>query len=344
MIFWRRMNSLWKTILDGLTYKDLAGHRQLRAYSVITIAMLVLLILVGGFFLFIRIQLMSSVEAAPIPVSITTEPEIVPTTTPQTVAVYEPGCPIDPGQWSLADTVIPQNYKIIQPACVYEGLEKTIAWALAVRNGFSRAEATNAFGFDEMPMKKLDQVKILTDTKGPLEIPVSFIPPNPDFTEWRVNANGESSVVYALRGCFRTSSIVGNRLETWGGDYPVICVVIEDSENTSVVYQLDEHVYTSPAIPTRSFLLFGYAGDGSWVWLGTQSDPKIEIDDAAKYANDRLTFATLYDSQPWDMKWLKRRYQLEMKALPESWITKTDEMDKQAILSGLNKSVEEGGS
>jgi hypothetical protein len=38
-----------------------------------------------------------------------------------------------------------------------------------------------------------------------------------------------------------------------------------------------------------------------------------------------------------------KRYRLEMKALPESWITKTDEMDKQAILSGLNAFVEGGG-
>lgn len=337
------MKSLWKTILDGLTYKDLAGKRQPRAYSVITIAILVLLILVGGFSLMSRIQVMSRVEAAPMPVTITAEPIEEPVTTPAVNRVYVPGCPTDPDQWSLADVVIRQNYKVIQPACVYEGLEKTVAWALAVRNGFSRAEATSALGFYEMPMKHLHQVTILTETNGPLDIPVSFIPPNPDFTEWRVNANGESSVVYALRGCFRTSSVVGNRLETWGGDYPVICVVIEDAENTSVIYRLGEHIYTSPAIPTRSFLLFGYAGDGSWAWLGTQSDPKIEIDDAAKYANDRLTIATLYDSQPWDMKWVTRRYSLEMKALPESWITKTDEMDKQAILSGLNAFVEGGG-
>ena len=37
------MKSLWKTILDGLTYQDLAGKRQLRAYAVITLAILILL-------------------------------------------------------------------------------------------------------------------------------------------------------------------------------------------------------------------------------------------------------------------------------------------------------------
>jgi hypothetical protein len=173
-------------------------------------------------------------------------------------------------------------------------------------------------------------------------VPVSFIPPNPDFTEWRVNARGESSVVYALRGCFRTSSIVGNRLETWGGDYAVICVVIEDAENTSVIYRLNDYIYTSSAVPIRSFLLFGYAGDGLWNWLGTQSDPKVEIDDPANFASDRLTIATLYDSQPWDMKWLKRRFGLEMQTLPQNWADSNDDSDKQAILSGLNSYIAGG--
>ncbi|HKJ38578.1 MAG TPA: hypothetical protein VJ972_07365 [Anaerolineales bacterium] len=337
------MNSLWKTILDGLTYQDLAGRRQLRAHTAIALLILLLLALTGGFIVLSRFRLMSKIEAEPVPVSAPSEAEIESTTIPPTITAYELGCPTDADQWSLADTVIPQNYKVIQPACVYEGLEKTVAWALAVRNGYSRAEATSVLGFDEMPMQRLDQVTIPSDTHDPLDVPVSFIPPNPDFTEWRVNAVGESSVFYALRGCFRTSSIVGNRLDTWGGDYPVVCVVIEDAENTSMIYQLGGHMYTSPAIPTRSFLLFGYSGDGLWNWLGTQSDPKIEIDDPEKFANDRLTIATLYDSQVWDMKWSKLRYGLEMRPLPSDWRDRTAESEMQAILSGLNSYVEGGG-
>jgi hypothetical protein len=336
------MKNTWMSILDGLTYKDLAGKRQLRVYTVLTLLVLFLLVLVGGFIFLSRVRLMSRVEAAPLPVSIPAEPESEPTTIPPTITAYEPGCPTNPEQWSLADTVIPQNYKIIQPACVYEGLEKTIAWALAVRSGYSRAEAASALGFDELPMKRLDQVTILTDT-SPLAVPVSFIPPNPDLTEWRLNPQGQSSVAYALRGCFRTSSIVGNRLETWGGEYPVICVVIEDAENTSVIYQLGEHVYSSSAIPTRSFLLFGYVREGLWNWLGTQSDPKVAIDDPAKFAGDRLTIATLYDSHPWDMKWLKVRYGLAMQTPPPDWQARNEESDKQVILSGLNSYVGGGG-
>ena len=38
------MKSLWKTILDGLTYKDLAGKRQPRIYTVVTGLILLLLV------------------------------------------------------------------------------------------------------------------------------------------------------------------------------------------------------------------------------------------------------------------------------------------------------------
>jgi hypothetical protein len=330
------MKSLWKNILDGLTYQDLAGKRQLRAYAVITLAILILLGLSSSFIFFKQMQYKNLVEATPVPVNTILPAIAEPTVTlPAIVEPYEPGCPTDPAKWSFADPVIPQNYKIIQPACVYQGLEKTIAWALAIREGYSRAQATVLLGFNEMPMRELDEVKIPAPD-GITGVPVSFIPSNQNFTEWRINAEGGPAVTYALRGCFRTSTVAGNRVETWGGDYPVICVVVEDAENNHILYSLESHFYTSTAIPMRSFLLFGYLGNGNWVWLGTQSDPKLEIVDPAANANDRLTIATLYDSQPWDAKWLEQVYQLKMLPLPEGWQGFNDEYEKQVILGQLS--------
>lgn len=332
------MKPLWNNILEGLTYPDLAGRRQLRSHTVMALAILVLLGLTSGFIYFERSQLMSQVKATPAPVHVAEVMEVQPTATPA-IEVYEPGCPTDPKKWHFTDPVIPQNYKVIQPACVYQGLEKTIAWALAVREGYSRAQATDLLGFPEMPMRQLGQVKI-SGPDGVLDVPVSFIPPNPGFKEWRIDANGSPAVTYALRGCFRTSNVVGNRVEVWGGDYPVICLVVEDVENTHIVYSLQGHSFTSSATPMRSFLLFGYVADGYWVWLGTQSDPKQEIVDVVSNANDRLTIATLYDSQPWDAEWLKRVHQLEMQPLPENWQARNDENERQAILSILSSDLE----
>jgi hypothetical protein len=252
------------------------------------------------------------------------------------------GCPTDSADWSLTPTYISKNYNVIQPACVYQGLEKTIAWALAVREGYSRAEATQQLDFTEMPMKQMGQVTIPANAKGLAAVPVSFIPPNPDFTEWRLNSNGEAAVTYALRGCFRTTTITGNRKEIWGGDYPVICLIMEDAENTNIVYSLNGHTYTSTATPMRSFLLFGYVSDGTWVWLGTRDDPKLEITDPQANADERLTIATLYDSEPWDAKWLMNTYHLVMQSPPENWQVMTDEKEKQAIMDRLVKDMDGG--
>ena len=337
------MKSLWKTILDGSTYKDLAGKRQPRIYMVATGLILLLLLMAGVMAGLNRYLMMSRVQATPEAVSIPTETKSpVETEVPAmetTEASVSSGCPTDPTEWSFTPTVISETYQVIQPACVYQGLEKTIAWALAVREGYSRDEATELLGFSEMPMRQMETVTIPKNTNDLVEVPVSFIPPNPDLREWRLNANGKAAITYALRGCFETSSVRGNRVEIWGGEYPVICLVAEDAENSHIIYALNGHAFTSSAIPTRSFLLFGYLGDGQWVWLGTQTEPKLEITNPEEIANDRLTVATLYDSQPWDAKWLSTTYHLDAQSLPENWQTLTDENEKQYILSVLSGGV-----
>ncbi|MBI5351700.1 MAG: hypothetical protein HZB50_03585 [Chloroflexi bacterium] len=328
------MKSLFTTILDGLTYKDLSGHRQPRAYTVMSALILFFLLIAIGMSALHRYLLMSSVKTAPISISLSTEvpPQLPAPTQPTGDILID--CPVNAGEWSLTPTYISQNYQVIQPACVYMGLEKTIAWALAVREGYSRAEATELLGFDEMPIKQLERVMIPTDN-GLSDVPVSFIPPNPDLAEWRLDSNNKPAVTYALRGCFRTSTVVGNRVEVWGSDYSVICLVVEDADNTHIVYSLKDHIYTADAIPMRSFLFFGYGAEQSWEWIGTQVTPKVEITDPASTANEREVVALMYDSEPWDAKWLMDHYRLMMKTLPENWQSMTDESEKQAILTGL---------
>ena len=335
------MNSFWQTILDGLTYKDLAGKRQLRTYTVMTSLVLFLVIMAVGMAGFQRHLMMSTISGTTQIIQITPSVDAAPVVEDTQVSTKQHSdettsfCPIDSSKWSLSPTLAGNNYNLIQPACVYQGLEKTIAWALLVREGYSRAQATQQLGFTEMPMRQLQTVVIPSGANNLTSVPVSFIPSNPDFTEWRLNANGDAAVTYALRGCFRTSTIEGNRLKTWGGDYPVICMVVEDAENVHIVYSLNDHIFTSLAKPMRSFLLFGYLSDGNWVWLGTRDNPKLEITDPKANAKERLTVATLFDSKPWDAKWLKDTYHLSMNPLPDHWQSMTDEGEKQAILKGL---------
>ena len=135
------MNSLWKTILDGLTYKDLAGKRQPRVYTVVTGLILLLLLIAASMAGLNRFLLMRMVQATPEVVSIPTETkQPLKTETPVTETAEveaSSGCPTDSTKWSFTPTVISETYQVIQPACVYQGLEKTIAWALAVREGYS---------------------------------------------------------------------------------------------------------------------------------------------------------------------------------------------------------------
>lgn len=338
------MNSLLKTILDGLTYQDLAGKRQPRLYTIVAGMLLLLVSITGGMAGLNRHLVMSRVQAAPEAVSIPTQTmeifESEPTGTDPSEGIESSGCPADPAQWSLTPTFISETYQVIQPACVYQGLERTIAWALAVRQGYSRAEATERLGFDDIPMRLIESVTIPAGANGLMDVPVSFIPPHPEFREWRLDARGEAAITYALRGCFKTSSVKGNRLETWGGEYPVICLVVEDAENTHILYSLNGHAYTSPATPMRSYLLFGYLEDGLWAWLGTQTEPKLEITDPQANAKERLTVATLYDSQPWDAEWLSNTHRLDMQPLPKGWQALADESEKQYILMDLSGAAE----
>ncbi len=328
------MKQLWKTILDGLTFTDLAGRRQPRQYALVAGLILFSVLGVSAAIQVNRIMLKYVMKETYAP-RIETE-SATPTQSTPLVPPTKLPCPVDSNKWSLSDPVIEQNYKVIQPACVYDGLAYTVAWALAVRNGYSREQARQLLGFSELPMRQMDHIAIpKSDSNGSQDVAVSFIPPTLDFVEWRVDGQGKPVVAYGLRGCFRTSNVVGNKVEIWGGEYPVICVVVEDAGNTHIVYKLGEHYFTAPAIPTRSFLLFGYVGDGYWVWLGTQNNPKTTIQDFAKTDQERLTVATLFDSQPWDLAWLTRRYGLTQQPLPEGWRDFNDPADQQAILDGL---------
>ena len=333
------MKSLWKAVLDGLTFKDLAGRRQPRTFTVLAGLLLILFVLVLIMTWSVHYDVMSEVRATPRTVEVKTEAAQQPPTPAPSPAAVE--CPTGAEKWSLSPVYEGTLYDVIQPACVYQGLERTVAWALAVREGYSRQQATDALGFRDMPMRQLDHVTIPASNNETSLVPVSFIPPDPDFTEWRLKPDGSAAVTYALRGCFRTTTVVANRIETWGGNYPVICLVVEDAENTHIVYSLNGHTYTAAAKPMRSFLLFGYVSDHQWVWLGTQDDPKLEITDPEQNGRDRATIAKLYDSQPWDARWLETAYGLSMQTPPLSWPSSTDEADKQAILSALS-AVPEG--
>jgi hypothetical protein len=326
------MRTLFTAIIDGLTFKDIAGKRHPRIYTVLTGAILILLAIFAICVALEHKVMMDEVQYTPVPLEFTPEATLAPEPT-QTVSA---ACPVDPTDWAFLDVMPNDNFKRIEPACVYKGLGKSVAWAMAVRSGYTRAEAAHDLGFADFPMRRQNEVVTLTNTKGPLTMEVSFTPPQPDFGEWRVEESGKPALAYALSGCFRTSEIVGNQAKSWNADYPVICVLDEDTAASRVVMTLDGHIYTAEAKPTRSFALFGYGGDGLWFWLGTQKEPTVTLSSLENYSGKAQANAGLYGAELWDSAWLSEQFGLSMKTLPDGWQSAHDEAELQAILKTLN--------
>ena len=330
------MKSLLNAICDGLTFTDIAGKRHPRIYVVFTGLILLLLAILAACTALEHKTMMDEVQSMPLAVEIANTPVI----TSEPAQATAEACPNDPADWIFQDTLPGDNFKRIEPACVYQGLSKPVAWALAIRSGYTRAEASDALGYTAFPIRRLNEVMALTNTKGPLPLSVSFTPPHPDFAEWRIRSDGRLALVYALRGCFRTYEIVGNQARYWNEDYPVVCVLSEDFAGSHTVFKLDNHLFTSAAVSTRTFALFGYAGNGQWVWLGTQKEPKVSLDAILNFFDEARLSAEMHGLPVWDAAWLAEVHGLHPKPLPDNWQTMTDDIAKQAILNELNSYVE----
>jgi len=332
-------------MLNFFTYTDLSGKRRLRTYMIIAIASFTLLLLLAGGATLWRIWQFSPAEIAETPVfaplAATTIPETTPTNTPE-------ACPSDPADWALLDLPLSKNYKSLNPACVYAALERTVAWILAINEGYSRAEATEILGFSAMPMTmQTGELTILTDNKGPVAVQMLISPQVPDLAQWAINKSADPAATMALRGCFRTSTFAGNERQDWGGSYDVICVVSKDTEAAYGVMQLGEHLFTGGhgrVSASRTFLLFGYKEKG-WTWLGWREDggrvsyEEIGLTDELASA-DREMKSSIFDLPLWDHVWLEENHGMVMKPLPDGWQETTDTDARDAILNEINAYLE----
>ena len=336
------------------TYPDVAGKRHLRRYVKAALLIVIVLGMLSIYAGAQRHETQAVLEATPVSVadilpSWTPSPEPAQpsaTPTPDPVAAdvtpTATPCPTNPEAWTLADLFTSQNYKRIYPACVYDGLARTVAWTLASQAlGYTGLEAAQALGFPEAP-SVIDTdglVTGMTDTRGPIPIAVHYSPIHPDFRSWILDENLQPNVTYTLRGCYRTYAIVGTEKNSWG-DYPVICTLSVDVVGAWRVFELNDLQVTSGGGETgmnRSYSMFGYIGDGLWVSLGEQADATMPIDDLAQIEGDRRFMLDLHEiDTPWDAAWLNVTYGLAIQPLPEGWQSDTDPAEIQAITDALN--------
>jgi len=332
--------------MNFFIYTDLAGKRRLRSYVVIAlVALSLLLLLAGGMMLWRANEFRTAdiprtphLEAIP---SAETEEAITPPPT-------EKSCASNSAEWSLLDIPLSQNYKRLSPACAYEGLERTVAWVLAIHEGYSRAEATKALDFDAIPMEtQIGNIHVLTDRGGPIPIDLLTVPTLPDLRQWSIDHNRMPSTSLVLRGCFRTKTVRGNEQQDWGDGFDLICVVSQDTETAYGIMQLDENLFTGGdgnLSASRAFLLFGYR-DSEWLWLGWRADGGrmsyeeigLDVDIAA---SDREMMSSLLGLPVWNSTWLEAVYGLGVQPLPDDWQAAIDPMARDSIIDAINAAQE----
>ena len=328
--------------MNFFTYTDLAGKRRLRSYVVLALVALGLLLLLAGGMAIWRAHEFRTADVPRTPhlEAITEEATEVP---PAPTEISEP-CASNPAEWSLLDIPLSENYKRISPACAYEGLERTVAWVLAIHEGYSRAEATEALGFDAIPMEtEIGSIQILTDRDGPIPINLLTVPANPDLRQWSIDRSHQPATSLVLRGCFRTETIAGNERDDWGDGFDLICVVSQDTETAYGIMQLGENTFTGgdgSLSASRTFLLFGYRS-GEWLWLGWRADGGRMIYEEAGLdvdlaASDREMMSSLLGLPVWNAAWLETVHGLETQPLPDSWQAATDPVARDAILAAIN--------
>lgn len=359
-------------LTDGLTYRDLAGRRRLRRYVLAAAAIFVLI----GAIVYLgweqRQSLLAQGAGAPTSVSTAAQlaketliptdsgpalvdtqpsPTIAPPTEASTAVPFDQtptpmACPDDPSAWEFLDIARNDNFKKINLPCVYEGLARTVAWHILSHMGYSKSEAAEMLGFPDIPWQPALEITGMTNQMGPMSISLVWeSPAHPDYHYWIVSDEGKPWITYALRGCYRTTTIEGEQMESWGVDYSVVCVLTLDYAPIRwSVHILDEYSFSFDGTKEsgkRVFVQYGYTSDRNWVLIGQQEQPQVAFDDVVQIQKDREFSTKLLGVIPWDSYWVEAQFGIDMRPLPDGWKMFTDEAGMQAIGDELNAFIQQ---
>ena len=314
-----------------LTFTTISGKKQLRGYVKVALGLFVILIVLFGVNAFNRHQMVSQVMAAPRPL----DANLIPTPTEQVaapVSIVEE-CPSNPADWTLTEnaSVPGSNLKGLSPQCVYDELDKTAAWLYATYVfGYSRKDATDLFGFVGIPMEyqfETGGIRVVTDFKDdPQAVDLRFPSDNTGLREWRIDASGQPAIEFTFSGCFRTASMNGGSVVSWGDGYSVVCQYFVDSQSGYYVADVNGNVLTvGNDKNVRRPMWFGYNDQGNWVFLGVAKD--WEYDLAQISSRDDFTITPIVMAQ---------EYGINVQPLPENWIEFTGQEFVDVFLKELD--------
>jgi hypothetical protein len=318
-------------ITSILTYKDGGGNRRLRDYVKVTLGILVLVVAASGVGLYNRDRMVSEVMATPRPLDVA----LIPTATEQSagsVSLVE-DCPSNPADWTLTENslVTGGNLKGLSPQCVREQVDKTAAWFYATSVlGYTRKDAAVHFGFSSIPMEyqfETGGITVITDFKEePQKVNLRFPSDNTGLKEWRIDASGQPAVEFTFSGCFRTSSMSGGNVDSWGDGYPVVCQYFGDYRTKQYISDVNGKILTiNGSENLRRLLWFGYVGEGNWVFLGFAKDWEYELSQIQNV-----------DASTVNPSVMAEKYRVNSQPFPENWTTFTGQEFVDAFLQELD--------
>jgi len=318
---------------NPLTFTTASGTTQLRGYVKVALGLFVLLAALFGINAYNRYQMVSEVMAAPRPL----DASLIPAPTEQVAAPVAPAeeCPSNPADWTLTEnTTAPgSNLKGLFPQCVYDEVDKTAAWFYATYVlGYSRKDAANLLGFSNLPISYsfgVGRTSVVTDYKDePQKVDLRFPSNNTGLSEWRTDANGYPAVQFAFDGCFRTSSMSGGEVVSWGDGYAVVCQYSGDFRTRHYVGSVNGKVVTASGFENvRRFMWFGYDGHGNWAFLGLAKDWEYDLSQFQDRGTSIINPTVMAD-----------KYGISVLPLPESWNSFTGEEFSDAFLKELRGS------
>jgi len=312
------------------TYSTRTGNKM-RGYVKVAFVIFVVIVALAVVAAVNRNQLVAEVMATPRPL----DANLIPTETAVIAApaVRVEECPSDPASWTLSEnaTVPTSNLKALGPQCVYDKLEKTVAWVYVTTSlGYTRADAAAKLGltldgFVANPMN--NQIMVVTDFNDqPQTVDIISSVNNSKLAEWRVNANGETGLEMLFRQCFATSTLTGGQVVTWGNGYPVVCQFFADYRTQYTVSSINGHLYTGESVKNlRRPMWFGYIGNGNWTWLGTGN---VWSFDLSQITPDESTLNTTV---------MAEKYGMPVMPLPQNWQSAVGQEYIDALLAELNK-------
>jgi hypothetical protein len=314
-----------------LTFTTVSGKTQLRGYVKVALGVSVILVVLFGVNAHNRNQMVSEVMAAPRPL----DANLMPNSTAQVVVpvAQVEECSSNPADWSLTEnaSVPGSNLKGLSPQCARDQLDRTAAWLYATSVfGYGRTEAAGLFGFSKIPMEyqfEKGGITVVTDFKDePQIVELRFPSDNTGLKEWRIGANGQPAVEFTFSGCFRTSSVSGGEITSWGDGYPVVCQYFADFQTRHLISDANGKILTINGRQNlRRPMWFGYVGNGNWVFLGDAPDLDVDLSRISNRGSSTINSFVM-----------AQEYNVSPRPLPENWATFTGQEFAEVFLEELD--------